>query len=137
MSGFRLLPVPLNYVDAVWPRVAPWLDRSANKAGDMALEEYLVGILDGHFILFTGELNGKMCMASVISVEEHAAGRVANVLAWGGESPLRAWASLTFDAFVPYAQELGATRIFAIGHHGLKKIVPAMRPVKTVYERRI
>lgn len=137
MSEFQLFPVPGSHLDAVWPRVRPYLELSANKSGDLTTEEYLQGVHDGRFILFTGHIEGKLCMASVLCVEDHAAGRVLNVLAWGGESPIRAWAEASIEAVVPYARDLGATRILAIGHNGLKKIVPSLRPIKTLYERRI
>lgn len=123
-------------VDALWPSIAPEMQRGCDKTGGATSAGDLWQMCrSGSAFLFVGEDEGRVAFAAVWRFENWPSGAVFRCIAVCGRS-MPSWIAQHYAFALEQAKTGGAARIVAEGRPGWPRVLARYigRPVKPLWQ---
>ena len=117
----KVVQIPVEHVDEVWPLAAPMLQKAIDRGGEVPLNRMLASILKKErqlWFIWSEKLEGVL----VTELYETAQGRVANLVSLGGAG-MKHWLHL-IDTIEKWARSQDCVGMEIIGRKGWARALP-------------
>lgn len=118
-------------IDAIWPLVLPWLERSLAVAPPWwRADDLKARCLSGDYILWLILLGNAPCGVALSELEQYPSALVCNV-PWIGGRGMKAWLPTLQDLIERWARDAGAKYLAGAGRRGWARAA-GMKEIGTI-----
>jgi hypothetical protein len=134
LSGYQLLGVPAEHVDAVWPLVERFIERALDFGnGEYLAEDIRKACLERDMQLFVGGTGSGITGAGATQVVTYPRAKYLDLVLWASDAPFEEFGPSLLE-IEKWAETLGARpRLF--GRDGWRKKLAGYRRAYTVFVR--